>query len=379
MAASSPLPFRTALLLVDAESNAAVDRRALREAGLTQVRILTSGIQAARLLAGRDPDEPRYRPDVILCHKKLADMEGQQLVELVRLHPRLLALPILMVVSSKDEHALLDALGVGGSGVLARPYSQAALAKVLQQLAHETSAYLHSAEAELDTGAFDDALRHFDQTLAEAGNPDRAFRTGMQALHDRDWDSAITAFQKAMRQMALKGESELGLAAAWRGKGDMRKYCYYLNEAGHTFARAMQWHKARVVYTRLLRTAPTAPSPFLAVAENLIRSEKFDEAAEALAAGYDLGCLKDMPDRLARACLFNDDPDDSVDQMLLSLRTTPLAAEVDTLGCGVREALLEQADATQARSRSPAYPPPQPAGLCAGTKASDPRCRPGRH
>lgn len=345
-------PFTSALLLVDAESNAAVDRRALREAGLTQIRVLTSGIQAARLLAGLTPEEPAFRPDVVFCHRKMADMEGFQLAELLRMHPYLLTIPLVVVAGNNVEAARIDALALGFSALLARPYSQDELHHTLEKLGSPSDSALHMGHSHINTGAFDAALRQYEASLAATDKPETAFTWGLQQLHARDWDGAIQSFQRAMRQIALKGEAELGLAAAWRGKGDTVRYTHYLNEAAHTFARATQWHKARVAYARLLRTAPEAPSPFLNVAESLIRAERFEDAVEALAAGYDLGPSEDTPDRLAQACFSTTTPDRSLAHVWHSLAASPLAEAATALGNDMRKAFEDKTLAAQARSRA---------------------------
>ncbi|MDR0466810.1 MAG: hypothetical protein LBH94_05580, partial [Deltaproteobacteria bacterium] len=56
MAQSGASPFprvAAAFLLVQSEGFAALDRRALREAGVGRVRVMTSGVHAARVLAGK--------------------------------------------------------------------------------------------------------------------------------------------------------------------------------------------------------------------------------------------------------------------------------------------------------------------------------------
>ena len=348
--------FRSALLLVDAEVNAAVDRRALREAGL-KVRIMTSGLAAAQFLVGAglpEGGEAGERPGVILCHGKLGDMSGPQFVQLVRLHPLLLGVPVLLVSNDDDEASRLDTLASGATGLLVRPYSQQSLLKALHALAGAEELALRRGARDLSTAAFDAALRRFSGVAHEKPDGTSAFNAGLQALQQRRWDVAIAAFQRAMREITLKGESELGLAAAWHGKGDMARYRHYLREAGLTFARARLWHRARVTYMRLLRVEPGADSPFLAVAERHIRAEDFTQAAEALAAGYDLGELKGLPDKLVQACLGTAEPGRSVDSVLAALASSPMPSIAADLGGGMREALAEADALAERRARAAA-------------------------
>lgn len=342
-------PYTSALLLVDAESNAAVDRRALREVGITHVRVMTSGLHTARMLAGYLNGEEALHTDIVLCHQKLADMQGTHLAQLLRKHPRLLGLPILAVVGNVSEAERLKALATGFSGLLVRPYSHERLNQTLYALSMGTEEQqVQLGRQFLDTSSFDAALRQYELNLNGSGTPEVAFRAGLEHLQARRWEEAIQSFQRALHQLSLKGEAELGLAAAWRGKGDLKKYCYYLNEAGHTFARATLWHKAKVTYARLLMLEPGAANPFLATAESLVRATRYEEAAEALAEGYD-SLPEDVPQRLAQACIFTENPEFSVHKMERALETTALAHCAAELGEHIREALDEQARVAQAR------------------------------
>lgn len=359
---SQSLPFSTALLLVNTEANASVDKRALRHAGVDNVRVLTSGLMAVRLLAGLlPPDNPENTaplPEVVLCHSTLADMRGADFVALVRSHPQLLDLPIITMASNDDEAHKISSLAAGYSALLVRPYAPAQLRTTLLQAARNANdaEYLRNAAQNIRQGDFDRALAQY--TLLGHGlgqgqeDPEQAFQDGMLFLRERQWDHAIRAFQKAMRRITLKGESELGLATAWKGKGDPERYRHYLAEASHTFARALQWHKARSVYARLLAADPKATSPFVSMAERLIRESRFEEATTALAAGYDLNPQTPVARALARACLYTDAPDYAAQRVEDSLRQTEMESLAPQLGQQIRESIMDEEQKIQERQRS---------------------------
>lgn len=364
MSVTSHLPFTTALLLVNTEANASVDRRALRNAGISTVRVLTSGVTAARVLAGLLPDDPEPMPQVVLCHSMLADMSGADFVSLIRTHPQLLDIPVVALASNDDDAQKISALAAGYSALLVRPYAPTQLASTLVEAARNASDidYLTEASRALNTGEFDTALAQYTLLTHNQPSPDLAFQEGMRHLQHRQWDFAIRAFQKAMRHISLKGESELGLATAWKGKGDMQRYKHYLSEASHTFARALQWHKARTVYARLLAVAPEAQSPFLTVAEKLIREQRFDEAAAALAAEYDLPSPASLVQNeirqdnaaltLARACLCTDVPSYTASKIEESLKHTNLRERAPQLGEQIRESMVQVEELQVERQRS---------------------------
>lgn len=87
----------TALLLASTEEYAAVDRRMLRELGIRELKILTSGAEGARLL--RTTGTLAFRPEAIFCAEILADMPGVDFLDLIRLHPDLTETPVLLLTS----------------------------------------------------------------------------------------------------------------------------------------------------------------------------------------------------------------------------------------------------------------------------------------
>jgi CheY-like chemotaxis protein len=341
---SSALPVTTAILLAQSEDFAVIDRRALREAGVGHVRVLTSGVYAARLLAGKEKNDQGAMPDVVLAHRQLADMTGAEFVELARSHPRLAGLPILHISSSETTREAITALAQGYSGVLARPYSGENMRLALEYAAAVKldRDKLSLGHALLNTELFDKALEHFEAMAGVEQGPEEAFHCGLEQLQQRKWDAAISAFQRALRQQAFMGEAEFGLALAWKGKGDQQKYRLYLERAGHSFARAAKWHRARVVYARLLLETPSSESPFLLEAERLIRNGQCAKAATALAEGYELTPGGAVRERLARTLLDHSDvPDQDVDALYRFLHSKA-PGKADKLAGEVREEMGEQ-------------------------------------
>jgi len=345
----------TALLLAQSEDFAVIDRRVLREAGIVQIRVMTSGVYAARFLSGKEKHDRGVMPDIVLVHHQLADMTGADFVALARSHPRLAGLPILHVSSSETPEAKINALAQGYSGLLVRPYSGECMRVALEYAAAVKADrdILSLGHALLNTELFDKALARFEAVLdAYAQAPETAFYCGLEQLQQRKWDAAINAFQQALKQLAFKGEAEFGIALAWKGKGDQQSYRRYLERAGHSFTQAAQWHRARTVYARLLQDAPAAASPFLLEAERLIRNGQFAEAATALAEGYELTPKGAIRERLARTLLYNSEtPEQDVDALRRSLYNK--APEVaDELAEEVREEMDEQQRRRQGRKQS---------------------------
>ncbi len=297
------LPFKTALLLVDSESNANLDRAALRDAGLAQVRVLTSGVKAAKILSAKDNTDETI--DIVFCHPRFEDMSAVQWIELIRSHPALKHLPVVSLVGSLAEQKLLQAVLRGFDDSLTRPYSPKVLQDKLIQL---SKLYEEERRVDLPSQLFDIALSRFENRKTEEGKAGFYMEEGLRFMTEKKWDNAVQSFNKAMLHPEYKGDAELGLAAAWRGNQDTEKFHYYLYEASLTFTRAAKWTKARSAYKHVLRTMQKTPSPFIRTMQSLIRAGKYADAATTLIAGLDLSKHENIANHIAKACLYTENP-----------------------------------------------------------------------
>ena len=338
------------LLLSESESMAALDRRALREVGADRIEGLTSGVAAARILAGLDEPPAAFQPDVVVCSQRLSDMEGEQFCAILRLHPMLLDMPVLLILPHDSEVEQLRTLGCGASALLARPYSIDQLKAHLDFLVstRPTLDDLDKAGQLNSTRAFDDALATYGILLKPIRQPEDYFRVGMQCLEQRKWNSAINAFQRAMRGALIQGKAELGMAAAWKGKGDMVRYRYYLSQAAATFVRARQWNRARAVYGRMLQEDPNARSPFLSEALQQMRQGNYDHAAGILAQGYEITPRQQITERMAQICLAADTSAEMLANMEACLEQA-MGADAQALSAEIRTTLENLAQEAEAK------------------------------
>lgn len=346
-----PLSLPGVLLLCESEPFGALDKRAIREAGAAEVRVMTSGVAAARMLAGLAPAKSGFSPEIIVCTQKLADMDGEQFCAILRLHPRLLAMPVLLVLPNDSEAEQLKTLGSGASALLGRPYSVPVLQEKLAALAAERPRLeqLRVAARHADTSAFDAALATYGILLRPERQPEDYFRVGMRCLEENRWNHAISAFQRALRSAQIKGEAELGMAVAWKGKGDMLRFRAWLARAAETFVRARRWHRARTAYVRLLQDDPDAKSPFIAEAHRLIREKAYEEAAEALAQSLEV--TPRAQDKFARICLTAQSPEAMLAALEAGLGKTMGDAAGDALSRDIRESLNAFAREREERQR----------------------------
>lgn len=322
--------FKSALLLAAQESVATVDKQALRACGVRDFQVMSSGVEAALLLAsGRGPE-------MVLCADKLADMPGDDFVRLVRLHPALVAYPVVVAVTSNAKDPQSLARSAGYSGLLVRPYTHGALENELRralQCREATKQALAGRKSD-DTSAFQAALAGFLKTAdPETQAVDQLLRGGLLSLKQQRWAEAITELQNVLRRDSGNLEAMLGLAAAWRGRGNPEKGFVFVRNAVAVLAERRDWEKAQAVAARYLRDQPDAPNPLLEEVARLIPTGAVDELQPAIAAALALGPSAWPVDMLARACAANAAPEEACDllvQLFTDMGAARLARELRT-------------------------------------------------
>lgn len=366
------IPPCSVLLLSESEALGNLDRRALRDAGAGHVEGMTSGMDAARLLAGVAAGAPGFRPDVTVCAQQLQDMSGEQFCAIVRLHPLLLDMPVLLILSDDDEMELLRTLGCGASALLARPYAVEDLKDSLASLLtlRSSLARLDGDGKPADTAAFEAALASSGMLLKSVRVPEDHFRVGMQCLEQGKWNQAIKAFERALPGAAASGKVALGMAAAWKGKGDMDRYAQSLGRAAEAFVRDGLWNRARSVYGQLLRENASARSPFLAEALKLLRQGAVEQAVAVLAQGLTVTPRQQLRDKLAQSCLAAARPAALLASLGEALERA-LGAEAGTaLAKDIAGAMAEAARATERRRSEEAADRQRRARLAQAAKAA---------
>lgn len=294
------------LLLAASEASTLLERRALREAGFGEIRFLSSGMEAARLLnMGGDG---YFSPDLVICEQKLSDIDGERFCAIIREHAGLKNFPILLVAPNESEAAQLRHFGCLASGIIGRPYSVDTFLKALEPLC--ASQWRKEWEKAGDGGkAFENALATQGVLLAAERQPEDYLRAGMRRLHERKWVEALGAFKKALADPALAAEAEMGLAAASKGKGDIAAFLSHLAAASEILARDWRWKKARTAYARLLQHDKGAKNPILGEAHRLARLQDYNHAAEALAQCLGIIPKNRIGQSFAKICFAAENPD----------------------------------------------------------------------
>ncbi len=343
-------PYTSAFLLVDNEGNARMDKSALREAGVKHVQVLTSGMLAARYLALQTQSEQADgHIDIIFCHPRLEDMSALQWMELIRLHPLLARLPVLCITGSADEAKLLGHMIGGFDDIIMRPYSRDDLHRALHMV-EDVYDPENRGQVQESAEAFNALLKQLEGYQGEGAKAEMNFREGLRHIKEKSWDMAIQVLTRALYFKDLKGEAEYALAAAWQGNKNRDKQIYYLNEACLSFVRTQKWARARLAYTQLLQVMPHAENPFIRMAENHIRSQNYRDAAGSLVLGLELGNAEDVVTRIARACMYTENPPFTLTQIEKAFTAEELMPLVQALPTELQK-LIEAHEVQMQRRR----------------------------
>ncbi len=335
--------FRSALLLVEVGSASNLDKQALREAGIEQIHTVSSGVQAVHILLDQLPHEQtitddslaqphRATPciDVLFCYARCEDMSASAFVELIRLHPTLGKLPIILLAKNQAEAELLQTMEADFQGLIVRPYTIESLQKQIYIFGHNTVLPANNAtEADFMT-----SLLRYENAQNSDGKAEFHFQEALRQLQEKSFDTAISSFKKTLYHGQYKGEAEVGLAAAYRSKNELAAYRYYMHEATLTFIRAGKWDKAKIAFEKLVPLMPSAAQIFVHRAQHLIRAQNYELAAQTLLAApnfADFVQLKSTTLGIAKACLYTENPPFTVEQVIKAFTDASLKPIVSSL------------------------------------------------
>lgn len=306
------------LLLCDDERSSRFDRQALRECGFPGSKYLTSGIEAAKLLASETSEEEKF--DLVICHERLEDMASDQFCAIIRSHPLLKRLPVLLI-SSNSNDAGLEFLNKYPNDILSRPYSIADLKNKISSLLKKSKGANEEkplSGAHEDYKAFQRAIDTYGLLLKPEHSTDDYFHMGMGFLKEQNWSLAISAFRKSVHDHRLKAEAELGMAAAYKGNNDLINFRIALANAAESFVRNGRWNRGRSTFARLLQHDNRAKNPFLTEAHKYIKKREYKKAAEILQESLPLIPKALAGVKMAQLCLLAEEPQ----EMLNALKNT---------------------------------------------------------
>lgn len=100
------------------------------------VTVLSDGRAAAEYVASEDP------PDVVVCDLMLPYLDGFELAQLIRAHPRWRLVPVIMLSARSQDEDVVRALEAGANDYLRKPYSpRELLARIRLRLSEAREAH----------------------------------------------------------------------------------------------------------------------------------------------------------------------------------------------------------------------------------------------
>lgn len=125
-------PIRV-LLVEDNEADAYLTRETL-EAGKLFVDIATAtdGREARAYLLREAPYHDAPRPDLILLDLNLPGMDGTQLIEEIRRHEPLRAIPVVVLTSSDAERDIVMSYQLGANCYVTKPVGLEAFEEIVR-------------------------------------------------------------------------------------------------------------------------------------------------------------------------------------------------------------------------------------------------------
>ncbi len=298
---------REILVVSKSEAHARTDRKCLRSLLGQEPRIMTSGVEAARLAA-------EGSVSLLFCDAALDEMTGLELVRLLRLHPELQELPLFVVSVDNNREAVLAAIESGASGYLLRPYSLESLTvKVKSALRGELrSALMQREDAQAPSlEAFSARLAEYaPQPAQSAEDPvESAMQEGVALLRSKAYELAAEHFHNALRMDADHPTAHHGLARCWIGLGHPAKARASMRKAAENYLRRGKYARANAVYEELRKRDPDALDPLSSAVENMVRRGDAASAAGLLLEAHNASRLpENLVQTLSRACHFTDDP-----------------------------------------------------------------------
>ena len=122
------------LLVDDFSTMRRVIRRMLRDQGIENVLEAENGKQAWKILTGRTVH-------LVICDWNMPSMKGVDLLEKVRSDPYMSNLPFVMVTAEGKKNFVEQALEMGATGYVTKPFSSEELFSVLSSILPEGSWY----------------------------------------------------------------------------------------------------------------------------------------------------------------------------------------------------------------------------------------------
>ncbi len=131
------MELKRVLLVEDSPNDAELTLEAFAETGLAnEVVWVRDGREALDYLhqEGAFANRPAGLPAVVLLDLKMPRVDGLQVLEHVKNHPRLKSVPVVMLTSSREEADLARSYGLGVNAYVVKPVGFPQFVQALKEL-----------------------------------------------------------------------------------------------------------------------------------------------------------------------------------------------------------------------------------------------------
>ena len=314
------------LLLGENETSVSIDKQMLRGSGATRIIFASSGMACARMLASLPKEN---LPSFVFC-SSLEDMDSVQWLHLIRLHPNLAELPVLLVHSQIPTQTLLEVARLGFAGELARPYNQKDLDFAILSVCKAKSS---TAKPCADNKMFENAITSM-ATSSEFTGPAKSndltkknqshesylqnLILGKSLLRQKRYLPAIKTFSKFLAEgKGKKGEALEGIADAHFHLGNLEKSKMFWQQAAVAYIDQEDFLSARAAFTQVYKNMERKPvdNPLFQAGTRLLHQGHYKAAALAFLQGQVLTPNQSFQSHAARGCQFAINPEHTAEKL----------------------------------------------------------------
>ncbi len=298
----------TVLLLGESENMVSVDKQMLRGNGLQRVLFCSQGAKLARFL-GKLP--AWQLPKLLVCCG-FEDMNPLTFLSLIRLHPNMVRLPVLLVQSEFSMQTLLDTSRLGYVKFLARPYTQEELEKAVSDVNYVKPREKFAGDIRMFNNMLESltpvppalVVYKTEDGKAEITSLNR-FDLGNKLLKNKLYQPALDIFTELLNEDgSKKGEVLQGLSEANEGLGFELKSRMFLKLAAEAYLEEQDFYNARLLFSRLYQTSESKPkdNPLYNEGMKLLAQGYYKESAQAFLQGQTLTPKESFYSYVSKAC-----------------------------------------------------------------------------
>ncbi|MBT8763605.1 tetratricopeptide repeat protein [Desulfohalobiaceae bacterium Ax17] len=276
---------------------------------------------------------------LVIADNQLSDMSVIDLVHKLQNKLQNKFIPIVVISDRSERDFVLDIIAAGCTGFVIRPYH---LKTLQEHIKNSLSLFyfneiddelLKNAMNDITKGNYDHAIESLNEIIdVEKKDAQYYFDLGNSYLLEEKFTKAIIAFNKALKINNLFIKAYKGLAEAYKGKNNIKKYKYYLSKCAEEYAKRDNFEEVKKLFIEILKVDPYSPNPYNNLGINLRKKGQYNLAIDA----YRKALALDPKDEniyfnMAKAYFFMKQYADAKKFTLKALNLNPNFAVAETL------------------------------------------------